>query len=180
MAQLAEIENLIARVAMRDRQAFRSLYDHTSAKLFGVSLRILGNRTEAEDALQEVFVKIWQQASKFRPGTASPMTWLITVARNHAIDRLRTRRGGHVDIDAAAEIPDRSKTPEQEAINTGERHRIDECMAALKPERAEAVRLAYVEGESYNDLADRLGVPLNTVRTWLRRSLLQLRDCLNA
>ncbi|WP_417579394.1 sigma-70 family RNA polymerase sigma factor [Pelagibacterium sp.] len=180
MADTAEIADLLARVALRDRNAFRALYARTSAKLFGVSLRILSNRSEAEDALQDVFVKVWQRAEGYRPDAASPMTWLITIARNNAIDRVRARRPGHTDIDEAFDLEDSGMTPEQSAMNTDDGNRIDQCMEELKPERAEAVRRAYVEGESYNELADRLGVPLNTVRTWLRRSLLALRDCLGA
>ncbi|HCO54881.1 sigma-70 family RNA polymerase sigma factor [Pelagibacterium nitratireducens] len=180
MADTAEIADLLARIALRDRNAFRALYARTSAKLFGVSLRILSNRSEAEDALQDVFIKVWQRAEGYRPDAASPMTWLITIARNNAIDRLRARRPGHTDIDEAFDLEDSGMSPEQSAINTDDGNRIDECMGQLKPERAEAVRRAYVEGESYNELADRLGVPLNTVRTWLRRSLLALRDCLGA
>ncbi|SDG61414.1 sigma-70 family RNA polymerase sigma factor [Pelagibacterium luteolum] len=180
MAEPAEITQLLSRVALRDRAAFKALYDRTSAKLFGVTLRILSNRTEAEDALQEVFIKVWQRAEGYRPDAASPMTWLITIARNHAIDKVRARRSGHTDIEEAFDLADSGMNPEQSAINTDDGNRIDDCMKSLKPDRAEAVRRVYVEGESYNELADRLAVPLNTVRTWLRRSLLALRECLEA
>lgn len=180
MADTSEIADLLARVALRDRTAFRALYARTSAKLFGVSLRILSNRSEAEDALQDIFIKIWQRAEGYRPEVASPMTWLITIARNTSIDRVRARRTGHTDIDEAYDLEDAGMTPEQSAINTDDGNRIENCMAQLKADRAEAVRRVYVEGESYAELAERLGVPLNTVRTWLRRSLLALRDCLGA
>lgn len=180
MGEPDDISDLLVRVALRDRAAFRVLYARTSAKLFGVSLRILGNTSEAEDALQDVFVKIWQRAHGYRPDGARPMTWLIAIARNTAIDKVRARRGGHTDIEAAFDLADSGMSPEQSAINADEGNRIEDCMGRLKPERADAVRRAYVEGESYNELADRLGVPLNTVRTWLRRSLLALRDCLGA
>lgn len=180
MAAAPEISELIGRVALRDREAFRALYGSTSAKLFGVLLRILANRSEAEDALQDVYVKIWQRAHGYRPDAASPMTWLIAITRNTAIDRIRARRAGHADIDDVVDLADAGMTPEQAAINADAGNRIKECMEQLKPERADAVRRAYVEGESYNELAERLGVPLNTVRTWLRRSLLALRECLGA
>ena len=179
MADTAEIADLLARIALRDRNAFRALYARTSAKLFGVSLRILSNRSEAEDALQDVFIKVWQRAEGYRPDAASPMTWLITIARNNAIDRLRARRPGHTDIDEAFDLEDSGMSPEQSAINTDDGNRIDECMGQLKPERAEAVRRAYLDGESYDDLAGRFDVPLNTMRTWLRRSLLKLKECLS-
>lgn len=180
MADASEIKDLLSRVALRDRAAFKALYERTNAKLLGVTLRILSNRSEAEDALQEVFIKVWQRAEGYRPDSASPMTWLITIARNHAIDRVRARKAAHTDIDEALDISDSGMTPEQSAVNADEGRRIDECMGQLKPDRAEAVRRAYVEGESYNELAERLSVPLNTVRTWLRRSLLALRECLQA
>lgn len=180
MAETSEIRDLLSRIALRDRAAFKLLYERTSAKLLGVTLRILSNRSEAEDALQEVFIKVWQRAEGYRPDTASPMTWLITIARNHAIDKVRARKAPHTDIDEALDISDAGMNPEQTAVNTDEGRRIDNCMGQLKPDRAEAVRRAYVEGESYTELADRLSVPLNTVRTWLRRSLLALRECLEA
>lgn len=173
-----QLADLLARTALGDREAFRALYARTSAKLFGVALRILGNRSEAEDALQDIYIKIWQRADGFRPDAAAPMTWLIAIGRNHAIDRVRARKPQASDIDTALAIADPGPTPEQSAVNTGERWRIEGCLDKLDERKAEAVRCAYVEGQSYNDLAARFDVPLNTIRTWLRRSLLQLRECL--
>jgi len=173
-----EVENLIARVGLGDRVAFSALYDATSAKLFGVCLRILNDRAEAEDALQEVFVKIWQKADTYAANGYSPMTWLITLARNLAIDRLRMRKAGSVDIDEVYDLADSGPTPEAAALASSERKQIDGCLDELKPDRADAVRGAYLDGYSYNELAARYDVPLNTMRTWLRRSLINLRDCL--
>lgn len=180
MTTPAEIESLIARVALGDRRAFDALYAATSAKLFAVSFRILDNRAEAEDTLQEVFVRIWHNAGRYRANGLSPMTWVITIARNLAIDRLRKRRAGQAPLDEAAELADLSPGPEALTIAAAERGRIAACMGQLDPDRAEAVRRAYVEGESYAELAARYGLPLNTVRTWLRRSLLKLRECLSS
>ncbi|WP_127144428.1 sigma-70 family RNA polymerase sigma factor [Pelagibacterium montanilacus] len=176
----ADIGDLLSRVALRDRAAFRELYRHSSAKLFGVSLRILKSQAEAEDAVQDVFVKIWQRAGSYRPDAAAPMTWLIAIARNHAIDELRRRRMPLADLDAAEAVADSGPTPEQAAVNASEGSRIDRCLGELEPDRAQAVRLAYVDGESYQDLADRFSIPINTMRTWLRRSLLRLRECLDS
>ncbi|MSU88903.1 sigma-70 family RNA polymerase sigma factor [Rhodobacteraceae bacterium 2CG4] len=173
-----DISRLIARVALADRPAFDSLYAHTSAKLFGVVLRLLNDRAEAEDALQEVFVKVWQRADRYTVSGASPMSWLIAIARNHAIDRLRARRGPAAPIDVAAEIADPAPSPEAATVAASERGRIENCLGRLDTYRAWAVRAAYLEGHSYRQIADRLDVPLNTVRTWLRRSLLKLRQCL--
>ncbi len=174
-----EIETLISRVALGDRAAFRALYAATSAKLFGVCLRVLKNRTDAEDVLQETFVKIWNNAAKYQVSGYSPITWLVTIARNQSIDRLRSRRPDAADLTEAEEIPDRTASPEQQVIMGGEAARLRTCLEKLSPGRAEAVKAAYMEGYSYQELADRLQQPINTVRTWLRRSLITLKDCLS-
>jgi RNA polymerase sigma-70 factor, ECF subfamily len=180
MTTPADIEAMIARVALGDRQAFASLYAATSPKLFGICLRVLGDRAGAEDALQEVFVKIWHNAGRYQVNGLSPMTWLITIARNHAIDRRRALRTSTAELDEVAELADLSPGPEALAIASSDRARIAGCLGLLDPDRAEAVHRAYVDGDTYADLAVRFGVPLNTIRTWLRRSLLRLRECLSS
>lgn len=173
-----DIAKLIVRVSLRERAAFDLLYRQTSAKLFGVCLRVLRDRAEAEEALQEVYVKIWTKADRFVVSELSPISWLVAIARNHAIDRLRQRRRPTVDIDVAADVADPAPDPEARALAGGERERVRACLEELDQDRAEAVRGAYLRGESYAELAERHKVPLNTMRTWLRRSLLKLRDCL--
>jgi RNA polymerase sigma-70 factor (ECF subfamily) len=175
-----EIAGLIARVALRDRAAFRDLYERTSAKLFGVCLRILRDRSEAEEALQEVYVKVWQRADRYVQSGFSPISWLVAVARNHCLDLLRARKPAGEDIDLALDIADAGPDPEQAALKGSERARIDACLGQLEDDKADAVRGAYLDGYSYEELAERHGVPLNTMRTWLRRSLLKLRECLSA
>jgi RNA polymerase sigma-70 factor (ECF subfamily) len=172
-----DIENMILRVSLGDRDAFSSLYDATSAKLFGVCLHVLKNRAEAEDTLQDVFVRVWQKAKLYKVNGYSPMTWLITLARNAAIDRLRARRV-NVQIDEVHDLSDASPTPEADAIAASEKERLTSCLNALEADKSAAVRQAYLEGDSYKELAARYNVPLNTMRTWLRRSLLKLRECL--
>lgn len=173
------LENLIARVATGDRGAFDGLYSQTSAKLFGILLRVLQDRAEAEDALQEVFVKIWHNADRYRANGLSPMTWLITIARNHGIDRLRRKRVTQDGSDLAEAVADTTPGPETRAVLASEREQLASCFAELEESRADAVRRAYLEGETYAELAVRFEVPLNTMRTWLRRSLLKLRECLS-
>lgn len=180
MTTRADIEDMIARCALGDRAALSALYDATSAKLLGVALRILQDRSAAEDALQDVYVKIWHNADRYRSGTWSPMTWLITIARNTAIDRKRTTREmsgleGHIET-LASDKPD----PEDEAIAASEARRVIACMETLPEDRARAIRQVYLEGVSYADCAEGFGIPLNTVRTWLRRGLISLRECLGA
>ena len=178
MTTVADIEKMIARIGLGDRDAFSMLYDATSAKLFGVCLRVLNNRAEAEDALQDVYVKIWQKAGSYSSNGYSPMTWLITIARNHAIDRLRARKAPTKDIDDVVDLASSSPTPEMEAVRSSERAQIDGCLEELKTAHSTAVRGAYLNGDTYQELADQAGVPINTMRTWLRRSLAKLKDCL--
>ena len=179
MTTRQEIEFLIDKVASGDRDAFASLYQFTSAKLFGTVLRILKSEAETEEAVQEIYVKIWRSADRYRAGGTSPMTWLITIARNHAIDRLRARRATYGGIDEAEAIPDTQPGPEALAMAASDRSRIVECFERLPLDRADAVRRAYLEGETYAELAARFEVPLNTMRTWLRRSLQKLKECLS-
>ena len=173
-----DISKLIVRVSLRDRTAFDTLYRQTSAKLFGVCLRVLNNHAEAEEALQEIYVKIWTKADRFAISELSPISWLVAVARNHAIDRIRSRKAPAEDIDAALEVADPSPGPEAMSVAGGEADRIYRCLGELDKDRAAAVRGAYLNGESYAELATRFGVPLNTMRTWLRRSLMKLKECL--
>lgn len=178
MTTPADIETMIAQTALRDRSAFSALYDATSGKLLGVCLRVLKNRSEAEEVLQEVYIRIWHKADSYAVTGHSPMTWLITVARNLAIDRLRTRKAPTRDVDTLPDLADDRPGPEAEAIASSQRAQLEKCLEELVPERAQAVKQAYLQGETYKDLAEHHGVPLNTMRTWLRRSLQALKECL--
>ena len=150
----------------------------TSAKLFGVGLRVLSDKDDAEEALQEVFVKIWMKADRFVVSELSPISWLVAVARNQAIDRIRARGERPAGLDDATDVADERLDPEAQAVAGRERDRLDTCLGELEANRAVAVRGAYLNGHSYAELAERFSVPLNTMRTWLRRSLMTLKDCL--
>jgi RNA polymerase sigma-70 factor (ECF subfamily) len=168
------------RIADGDRAALQTAYRLTSAKLFGVCLRILHERTEAEDVLQEVYLTVWQKAAGFDPGRASPMTWLITIARNKAIDRLRA--GGQVrrmePIDAAAKIVDAAPLAD-DALAQGEANaRLKACLGGLAANEQNALRGAFFDGNTYEELAARMDVPLGTMKSWIRRALLKLKTCL--
>ena len=178
MSSINDIEDWIGRMALGDRAAFTSIYSATSAKLFGVVLRILNDRAEAEDVLQEVFVKIWRNADRYAAGGYSPMTWLIAIARNQAIDRIRARKPRSEAIDEAFQLADQTPGPEAQTIAASERRLIDGCLGELDDAKAGAVRGAYLEGYSYEELSAHFDVPLNTMRTWLRRSLMKLKECL--
>jgi RNA polymerase sigma-70 factor (ECF subfamily) len=179
MTTRQDIEDMILRVALQDRSAFEALYSATSAKLFGIILRVLKDRAAAEEVLQEVYLRLWQGgAETFATGKASPISWLATIARNRSIDRLRKKRHSSL-LEDAPEIAEPGLGPEGLAIAASERAQINGCLDELKPDRAAAVRGAYLDGDTYADLAARFDVPLNTMRTWLRRSLISLKDCLS-
>lgn len=171
------VSDLLVRVAGGDRDAFRALYSACASKLMGVLIRMLGARSEAEDALQEVFTRAWLRAARFDPEKGSAQAWLIAIARNHAIDRLRARPllADEAELDL---LPDAAPRAEARLQALGEARRIGECFDLLDPERARAIRGAYLDGLSYLDLAQRHEVPLNTMRTWLRRGLLALKECM--
>jgi len=179
MSDQSRIEALIARAASRDRHAFSSLYDATSAKLFSVCLQVLNDRQEAEDALQDSYIKIWNKADQYHANGMSPMTWLITIARNTSIDHLRSQRINHESIDGMPSLIDETNDPEAHSMTMSENARINRCLEELESDKAEAVCGVYLHGFSYADLASRYNIPLNTVRTWLRRSLLRLKECLS-
>ena len=181
MASRDELETYIQRIAQSDRAAHAALYDCTSAKLFAVSMRILADVSDAEDAMHDSYVKVWTHAGRYRATGHSPMTWLITIARNTAIDRLRTRRRlrDGADPDAVDLLADPGPTPEETTAARQVGERLSRCLDELPADRRRAIAGAYLEGQSYADLAEAAAVPLNTMRTWLRRSLLRLRDCLD-
>lgn len=174
-----EIAELIARVAIGDQKAFRQLYDRTSSKLFGVCLRILKDRSDAEAVLQEVYVKVWHKSQQFAVGKAAGITWLASIARNRAIDAYRARKPSSVDIDEMFDLADGAPSPEAAAITNSENQRVNNCLDELDEKHAQIVKHTYLSGWSYQQAADYADVPLNTAKTWIRRSLLSLRDCLN-
>lgn len=170
---------LLESVAAGDRVAFEALYRRTSAKLFGVCLRILGVRQEAEEALQEAYISVWRRAGSFDVARGSAMTWLITLARNRAVDRLRA--GGKIataPIELAEEIADERPLPVQQAEAEEDERRLAGCMDTLEGGDARLIRTAFLEGSTYAELASRAATPLGTIKSRIRRALLKLRDCL--
>jgi RNA polymerase sigma-70 factor, ECF subfamily len=179
MADDEPLEGVLARVALGDRRAFEALYRRTSAKLFGVCVRILRERGDAEEALQETYVRVWKNAGRYTQAKASPITWLVTIARNQAIDRLRTRKVTAVDLDDALEIPDTLPTPEARTVQLSERARLENCLGTLDTPSRDIVRRAFFGEITYERLAEMDGLPLGTVKSRIRRSLVKLRDCLS-
>lgn len=176
------LDGLLAEVANGSRNAFESLYRATSSKLFSVCLRVVSDRGEAEDVLQEVFATIWHKAHQFDPSRASPIAWLAMIARNKAIDRVRAQpaRGTLAPIEFADDIVDAGASPLQSAVSANERDRLEACMDQLDARRQSLIRAAFFDGSTYEELAQRIASPLGTVKSWIRRGLLQLRGCLEA
>lgn len=175
-----QLITLIDRIANGDRRAFADAYNATSAKLYGVILRILKNRERANDVLQEVYIKLWQRAGHFNPEKASPMTWLCTIARNSAIDEIRRVRPVMVETDYTDLVSDSGPSPAASAQISQELSKLNECLDLLGNEQRIIIKKAYLDGYTRSELAEISGKPLGTVKSWLRRGLLQLRDCLNS
>ena len=172
---------LMARVAAGDRAALRQLYDATSAKLFGVCLRILSDREESEDVLQDVYVTIWRRADRFDATRASVMTWLSTIARNRAIDRLRARGPmAYAEPVDELEIPDGADSAETLLSAADDRNKLHGCLSELDERTEKVIRTAFFEGVTYEALARRMDAPLGTVKSWIRRGLAKLKGCLQS
>lgn len=178
-------ENLrqaMVRLRDGDSGALEEIYNATRVKLFGICFRILGDRKEAEDALQDVYVNLWQRADRYDPDRASPISWLATFARNRAVDRLRTGkvRGGAVPVEEAAPLPDEAPLADQLMIDGERAARVHTCLATLDENAASHIRAAFFDGLTYSQLADAAEVPLGTMKSWIRRGLQKLRRCLEA
>lgn len=175
------LESLLAAVATGDRPAYARLYGRTSAKLFGVALRITKDRGRAEEVLQEIYLSVWRNASSYTAEKARPMTWLITIARNKALDAVRMRRElllepGENGEDRMAQIPD----PFDAAATFADRDALTRCLALLDEPQRHCILLAYCEGWSREELAERYEKNVNTIKTWLHRGLGSLRGCLSS
>jgi RNA polymerase sigma factor (sigma-70 family) len=179
-AMRSQLAAALVRVAGGDRGALRMIYQDTSAKLFGVCLRILHDRSEAEDVLQDVYVTVWRKASTFDPGRASPITWMVTIARNRAIDRLRATAVNRrmEPIEAADAVSDPSPVAVERVELAQQHQRLAGCLQELEARHSAAIRAAFLDGATYEELAARMSVPLGTMKSWIRRGLLKLRACL--
>ena len=179
MTDITDLEDMISKTALGNRAAFSALYNATSAKLFGICLRILKNRSEAEEVLQETYVKVWRSAGSFVTGKASPITWLATIARNTSIDRYRKRKPETTELSEIEDFAGDLPSPEDATIFMDDVDRLQNCMSELKEDHANAVRQIYLGGWTYEEAAKELGSPANTLKTWIRRSLVSLRECMN-
>ena len=180
-AGAAELAALLSKAADGDEGAFRIFYDRTSAKLFGIILRILIERGEAEDILQEVYVTVWRKAAEFDASRASPVTWVATIARNRAIDRLRARGSRpSAPLDEAMDVRDDRPGADALIDTANDAARVQSALAQLEPRHAAAIRSCYFEGVTYEALAAREGIPIGTLKSWVRRGMMRMREGLEA
>lgn len=186
-----EIGELLARVALRDREAFSRLYERTASHLLGVVLRITRHRERSEDILQEVYVNVWKAAGSFDSRLAQPLTWLTSIARNRAIDSLRRDQTQPLTVSAQVQGHDDNEDHDmlQDFIATdagplelleraADARALRGCLGQLSGEQQQAMALAFYQGQSYSEVADHLRQPLGTVKSWVRRGLIALKGCL--
>jgi RNA polymerase sigma factor (sigma-70 family) len=186
-----ELSGLLARAGLGDRAAFAALYERTSAQLFGVVLRIQRDRAQAEDLLQEIYVSVWKAAAGFDAARSQPMTWLTGIARNRAIDSLRRAQAqprfetgpapGDADDDAPdrlEQLPDDADGPLALLDKASDARALGQCLQHLSPPQRQSVALAFYDGLTHAEVAERLREPLGTVKSWVRRALITLRGCL--
>ena len=177
-AQITDID-LLHSIAHRDEQALASLYDRYRIILFGLLVRILNSREEAEDVLQEVFLQIWRRAGDFDEQRGRPFTWLVTLARSRAIDRLRLLGARQrVAESAARDTYDEVSDAATDTLHSEQREIVQRALAELPEEQKRALLLAYFEGLTQSEIAARLGTPLGTVKTRMRSGMLKLRELL--
>jgi RNA polymerase sigma-70 factor (ECF subfamily) len=175
---------LMDAVAARDQSALAALYDRHSAAVMGVCLRVLRDHAEAEEATGDVFIELWNRASRFDRERGHPLAYLLSIARSRAIDRLRSRgRRDRIFVvadepDTAA--PDGTASPLADTLTSEMRRRLDSALSALQPGQKRALELAYFDGMSHSEIASALGEPLGTVKTRIRQGLLRLRETLDA
>ena len=181
MLTSAELVWLLAATAKGDEAAFQRLYGATRAKLYGVVLRILRRTDIADEVIQEAYVKIWTSAGQFDAALSSPITWMVAIARNRAIDVLRKKTEVSLEEQSdALEVAAETAHPLARREMNEELTRLLACMGRLDEDRRRLVLLAYYSGASRTQLADQFGAPVNSIKTWLRRSLAEIRECLGS
>jgi RNA polymerase sigma-70 factor (ECF subfamily) len=173
---------LLGACARGDRAAFENLYRQTSAKLFGVALRIVRQEDLAEEVLQDCYIRIWNRAGDYREGLAAPLTWMASIVRNRSLDFVRRPNPEVIDVDGewiesvASDAPGPLAALEQSREGSA----LARCLARLEAKQRQAIVLAFHDGLSHSELAAQLRQPLGTVKTWVRRGLARLKTCLEA
>ncbi|WP_339539338.1 sigma-70 family RNA polymerase sigma factor [Pseudomonas sp. RA_15y_Pfl2_54] len=180
LADTDQLRQLLAQCSLGDRRAFETLYRSVGPRLHGVALRFMGRSDLAEEVLQESFVRIWNNASRYEAHLSAPMTWMINITRNQAIDQLRKHRDrplSDVEQDALA---DESPSAHDQLSSAREAHALNRCLDSLDGMQRQSISVAYFQGLSCTELAEHLATPLGTVKSWIRRGMERLRRCLES
>jgi len=176
----AQVDALIYRIQRSDKQALNTLYEIAGNKLLGIIIRIVVDRHESEEVLQDVFIKLWQQSGKFA-NEGSAWGWLCVMTRNSALDRLRKlKRRPHVSTDEDAQLIDTFMGDQGAELGHENRLAVNHCLQQLKAQTRKSILLSYVQGYSHRELAEQMAAPLGTVKAWVRRGLQELKLCLEA
>lgn len=179
-AARARLTEALVACGEEDRAAFRTLYDLTSAKLFGIVLRICNDRQAAEEVLSDVYLTVWKRAGAYEPGRASPISWLATIARNRAIDwRRSAKRAPSTPLDEAPDVADERANAVDLLLEDESARALHLCLDKLDDRQRIAIRTAFFDGLTYAELAERQSVPLGTMKSWVRRGLHRLKECLD-
>ncbi len=170
--------SLMRAIGARDQGAFQALYDRHSNLIFALCLKVLKSRADAEDLLVDVFWELWEKSGRYDQTRGSPRTYLLTMARSRAIDRLRTRRNPTADLDLSEPAASSAATdnPLASAISDENRDAVRQAIDRLDPDQRRAIECAYYEGLSHSEIADKLDKPLGTVKTYIRQGLIHLRE----
>jgi len=181
----SDLQQLLARVALGDRTAFRRLYDATAPSLFGVALRIVKQRDRAEEVLQDAFVNAWNRAAGYQAALSQPMTWLTAIVRNRALDELRSARQNADSMDdqegeGVAAIEDTQPGPLGLLEQAADALAIRDCLDAIEGSQRQCLALVYYHGYSHSEVAAHVGSPIGSVKVWLRRGLDKLKRCLES
>ncbi|HDY98772.1 MAG TPA: sigma-70 family RNA polymerase sigma factor [Pseudomonas sabulinigri] len=174
---IERLSQLLEAVGRADEHAFEQLYQLTSAKLFGICKRMLARRQDAEDVLQEIYILVWRKAGQYDGQLGNPITWLAMLARNKCIDRIRS--GGFDNHLDPVELDDQDPLNADATLDQdGVQRRLKTCMSTLQEKHRTVIQIAFFDGCTYDDLAKRTGVPLGTMKSWIRRGLQSLKACL--
>jgi len=188
--EVPDLGDLLARVALRDQAAFKTLYERTVRTLLAITVRLLRDQSWAEEVLQEVYVSVWHSAPNYSAAKAQPMTWLMTIARYKAMDALRSTTGERANIvrparadsddedSGSPDMADESAGPLELLIQGVEAVRLRGCLQGLEAAQRQAIALAFYDGMTHAELSTHLRQPLGTVKAWVRRGLERLRKCL--
>lgn len=175
-----ELRQLLAQCSLGNRRAFENLYRKVSGQLFAVALRCMGRRDLAEDVLQEAFVRIWNSASQYEANLSAPMTWMISITRNKAIDQMRKHREEPLTDEQAHALFDDAPSAEEQLERHRDNHALQRCLDTLESMQRQSIITAYFHGASHSELTTKMAAPLGTVKSWIRRGMERLRRCLES